>query len=266
MEVYSYYVKPGSVAVDVGANIGAFTVPLAKLAGEEGVVHAIEALRVPFNLMVANTVLNGLHNVVGHHAFASDTSRSPREGHRVPHMPYASHGNYGAYSAEMLTKEELDMRTGTPTVEHVSTLAIDDLELWGCALIKIDVEGAEKEVLLGAPLTLLKYKPAIYVEAEPEHHGRPDTFSTPGGVLALLTSMNYVCIRHIVGLYNPQNYRGAPLPENTNVASYNALCVHADDHKAGKLPPSLASEPLIPKPAPAPRPGFGVQAPLRDEV
>jgi FkbM family methyltransferase len=49
-EIFAHYVKEGSVVLDIGANIGAMTVPLAKLCGVTGAVHAFEPLRVLSNM------------------------------------------------------------------------------------------------------------------------------------------------------------------------------------------------------------------------
>ena len=56
-QIFSYFVKPGSTVIDVGANVGAFTVPFAKLAGRNGIVHAIEPIPV-ISWMHAGTAVN----------------------------------------------------------------------------------------------------------------------------------------------------------------------------------------------------------------
>ena len=118
-EIYSHYVKQRSVVLDVGANIGAFTVPLGKLAGPYGVVHAFEPLRTVHNLMVTNTVLNGLINVVPHLAFVGEQkskapviSRPTQEElmKKAPHIQYTIPNNYGR---QQWTEESLEEREGT---------------------------------------------------------------------------------------------------------------------------------------------------------
>eukprot|EP01079_Euglenida_sp_SAG-EU17-18_P008946 gene8946-8094_t len=54
---------PGAVIADVGAHIGAHTVPLAQLAGPRGKVHSFEPQRLQFQLLNSNVAINALHNV-----------------------------------------------------------------------------------------------------------------------------------------------------------------------------------------------------------
>ena len=47
---------------------------------------------------------------------------------------------------------------------HVPTIVIDSLNLTGCDLIQLDIEGYEYKALLGAKNTIQKYKPVLCVE------------------------------------------------------------------------------------------------------
>src|SRR4051812_26232890 len=62
-EVFAQMVRPGSVVVEVGANIGAHTVLLARLVGRDGEVHAFEPQRIVFQALCANLALNQCTNV-----------------------------------------------------------------------------------------------------------------------------------------------------------------------------------------------------------
>jgi hypothetical protein len=66
LELFMHFIKPGDIVLDVGANIGAFTVPLANAVGKEGAVHAFEPQRFVYQNMVANVAVNGLTNVHTH--------------------------------------------------------------------------------------------------------------------------------------------------------------------------------------------------------
>jgi FkbM family methyltransferase len=52
-------------------------------------------------------------------------------------------------------------------MEHLQVLTIDSMNLQGCDYVKIDVEGAENLVLMGARETLREYKPTICFEYSP---------------------------------------------------------------------------------------------------
>ena len=60
--LFSKVVKEGDVVIDVGANIGAFSIPLANLVGPKGAIVAFEPQRQLFQLLSANVALNELSN------------------------------------------------------------------------------------------------------------------------------------------------------------------------------------------------------------
>jgi len=60
--LFSSIVREGDVVIDVGANIGAFTVPLAKMVGTKGCVVAYEPQRQIYQLLSANIALNEIPN------------------------------------------------------------------------------------------------------------------------------------------------------------------------------------------------------------
>ena len=51
-------IKEGDIIFDVGANIGAHTLPMAKSVGENGIVHAFEPTKFAFNKLTKNISLN----------------------------------------------------------------------------------------------------------------------------------------------------------------------------------------------------------------
>ena len=57
-------IRPGDVVVDLGANVGYYTILRGKLVGEIGRVYAFEPDPVGFEILRRNVRLNGLHNVV----------------------------------------------------------------------------------------------------------------------------------------------------------------------------------------------------------
>ena len=135
---------PGDTALDIGAHIGALTVPMARLIGPEGTVYAFEPQRKIYRELVHNIKLNELSNVVPlHFAVSSKTgiiemNTDPRADDGV-----AAIGEGG---------EEVEART------------IDSFGFSDVSLMKIDVEGHELEVLRGAEKTIGALHPVIIVE------------------------------------------------------------------------------------------------------
>src|SRR4030095_11726468 len=62
-DLFQSVVHQGELVVEVGANIGAHTVELARMVGPEGEVHAFEPQRIVFQTLCANLALNQLTNV-----------------------------------------------------------------------------------------------------------------------------------------------------------------------------------------------------------
>ena len=175
-DLWALLVRPGGVCIDVGANIGVHTVRLAKLAGPEGSVHAIEAWPEVAARLARNVELNGLVNVTIH-TFAASSQLGKK---LVLHLPARTHRNRGRASG--LRHEYL---TDSITVD---TTTVDSLNLSSLDLIKIDVEGAEGPVIAGAAATIERCQPAIVAELNTTM-----TDSTSGEDFNVLPSMDTEC-------------------------------------------------------------------------
>lgn len=130
--------RPGDVFVDVGANIGYFSLLASKLVGPTGAVVAIEASPSTFALLRANLELNHASNVRAVNVAASDTS-----------------GSLTLYEGPTWNRglaTTVHPRGGTETTE-VASLPLSDIlsadELARARVLKIDVEGAELRVVRG---------------------------------------------------------------------------------------------------------------------
>ncbi len=125
--------------VEVGANIGAHTVPLAKLLAAQGrQLVALEPQPVIFQNLCANLALNGITNVRAW-PFACGAA-SGTVHFQAP--DYGAHGNFGG----------VEFQAGhTATGVSVPCVRLDDtLGDAQISLIKVDVEGFELRVLQGA--------------------------------------------------------------------------------------------------------------------
>ena len=58
IKLYDTYVKEGDIVLDIGANIGSHTLPLALKVGDSGKVYAFEPTRFAFQKLEANVGLN----------------------------------------------------------------------------------------------------------------------------------------------------------------------------------------------------------------
>lgn len=163
------YLKPGDVFVDIGANIGYFTIYAGLRVGPHGQVHAVEPDPENIALLRANLELNGLTNVQVHQTAISDSSGEARL--------FRASFNSGAHS--LFQKNDHSGGLKVPVAR------LDEL-LDGerpPKLVKIDVQGAECYVLRSMTKLLEppSVRPAIIAEFSPldlARHGHLDEFFT----------------------------------------------------------------------------------------
>jgi len=149
--------------VDVGANIGTHTLALARLVGLTGRVLAFEPQRVVFQTLCANVALNSLTNV---ECFQIGLGSAAGRGY-IKDVDYSTEGNFGAL---MVRSDSAGDDSGDAEPVAVQIASLDEfLGVPHLRLLKIDVEGMEREVVRGASGTLDQHRPALYVEnAVPE--------------------------------------------------------------------------------------------------
>ncbi len=203
VELFKQILRPGDVAVDAGANIGAHTVFLAKAVGERGAVLAFEPQRIVFQTLCANIALNSITNT---YCYSIALSSAPSS-IRVPPLNYSQMNNFGGLALG-----------GYLEGEPVEVRALDSFALEKCRLIKIDVEGMELQVLQGAVNTVEKFKPALYVEN--------DRREKAAALIRYLDSIGYAMYWHRPTYYNPNNFLGNPENVFGRTISVNMLCVH----------------------------------------
>jgi FkbM family methyltransferase len=180
-------VHPGNVVLDVGANIGAHTLPMAQCVGTSGRVFAFEPTDFAFAKLLRNLAINPdlEARTRASQIFLSADTRA-----RLPEAVYAS----WPLSSE---KEVHPKHRGQlVTTINAGTQALDDyVQQHGLAqvdLMKMDVDGQELSVLRGALGTLHKFKPLLVMEISPYMHGEQNhSFAE---LLELLKDVGYAFI------------------------------------------------------------------------
>lgn len=195
-------VKPGMTVVEVGANIGAHTVALARECAP-GPLYAFEPQQRIFQIMCANLALNDVGNVI-----ALPEACGEAEGHAmIPPINYAGPGNFGGVSLRPDSPEAAGQRVRVRTLDSLSLSSLD--------LLKVDVEGFEPQVLRGARETIQRCRPFLYVEND-----RP---KQQGEVIALMAGMGYRLYWHLPGLFHPDNFKGVKEDVFGRLGSLNIL-------------------------------------------
>jgi FkbM family methyltransferase len=174
----------GAVFLDVGAHIGIFTLKASQEVGREGKAIAFEPNPETAMLLRDNVAANHMENVTVEEIACTDKEQ-PLTLYAAPIV------NTGASS---LSPDNARYGAGPPPRPfQVRGRRIDDvvreLNLNRVDAIKIDVEGAELEVLRGAVETLRHFHPKIVVEIVPAQLASFHT--TPEDVAALIKSTGY---------------------------------------------------------------------------
>lgn len=205
VQIFSHFVAKGSVVLDVGANIGAHTVPLAQLVGEGGVVVAFEPQPVLHQILSANLVLNSVPNVITYAMALGDRSGECL----IPVLDYSKEENFGGVGVDAV--EEGDV---------VPISRLDDFQLDRVDFVKLDVEGFESKVLEGAEATLSRCRPIMYIEN--------DRSEKSAELIQHLFDLGYRLWWHTPPLFSPNNYKRNPTNLFPGIVSINMLAIHRE--------------------------------------
>lgn len=195
-------IMPGQVVVEVGANIGALSVPIAKHLGKDGRLYLFEPQPEAFDLLSRNLSQNDIQCDV--------SIKRAAVGDRV--------GEVGLqdvdYDAELFCIGGVGVGSGARTVEMIR---LDDLNLQRLDFLKADVEGYEAQVLEGARETIKRCRPRLYVESD-----RPEKRAE---LLEIIDSMGYLVFEHKPPLFNEGNWEKNDKNVFWPFVSINLFCV-----------------------------------------
>lgn len=162
--------RKGNVFIDIGANIGYYTLLASKLIGPQGKVYAFEASPSIYKRLIANISINKIENVVFRNCAISDLSGkctiwTPPLGN-IGHSTIINNvATLGGHTPE--AKVKCDTLT--------KLMPID--ELLSARIIKIDIEGAERKAIQG----ILPYLNEFSIDTEWIMELSP--FFSPGGAV-----------------------------------------------------------------------------------
>lgn len=145
-------VTPGMTAMDIGAHGGFYSLLFSKAVGPAGRVFAFEPLPANTRVLEENILLNGIRNIFSRHEAVADFSgelsfQFPHHNRSLVAGPVAAGDSLGTFS--------------------VPCISLDDFMREECAavdFIKMDVEGAETDVLRGARNLLHAFHPGMMIE------------------------------------------------------------------------------------------------------
>jgi FkbM family methyltransferase len=167
---------PGSVFVDVGANVGYHAFRASSRVGVDGRVIAVEANPENARLIAHTIAINSLTNVE-----LMPVALAARRG-------YVNFGTHVGSNGGFLPDDADTTGSGRGTI--VPTVALDDLDLEAVSVVKIDVEGAEGIVIDGALATIERHRPTFVMEFSQEMTSRVSARS-PEDHLQRFVDMGY---------------------------------------------------------------------------
>lgn len=149
--------KPGMVFVDVGANDGYYTLFAARRTGPSGHVLAVEPSSRERGNLERNIARNGLTNVtVVPAALSAETGRAAL---RLAQGKHSGHNTLGNFANDGVLAENEEMVEVLTLDSAVSAVGLGRLDV-----VKIDVEGAEANVIAGGRQVLKAMRPLILLE------------------------------------------------------------------------------------------------------
>jgi FkbM family methyltransferase len=165
VRMLSNLIKPGDYCLDIGANLGYFTIPISLLAGTEGKVYAVEPVPLFREVLAANIKKFSAGNVeivpyaLGENDGQEITMGTPRVDGVVRHG-----------RTEVLdTEGEPDkMAVSHKAIMKNPAILFNDLPRLN--YVKCDVEGYELHIVPHLLPLLSRYKPVIEMEVGPTSH------------------------------------------------------------------------------------------------
>lgn len=206
-------ISDGATIVEVGGNVGAHTVPLARYVSN-GRVISFEAQRICFQMLCANLINNDCTNAGAYNMAAGAT---PGRAH-VPDIHPDQAFNFGGIGVRLETFEPEIM----PTLGKTPVVRLDDvIGNFRVDLLKCDAEGMEADVVRGAAGLIERDKPLLYLEDD-----RPELSRE---LYDLVRGFGYDVWWHPVPLFRPDNLAGVEENIFGNVHSLGIFCCHPDN-------------------------------------
>lgn len=180
-------IQPGDTVLDVGANIGIFSVLASRLVGPDGCVVGFEPGPDNLERLAANLALNGVTNVT-----VVDKPASDRIEDVTFHLNSDNAGEHSLWNPAKNPTSAKSRENPRSIVTHTTTIdaEVARLSLAPPRLIKIDTEGAEHRVLAGAGALLREFE-IPYVVAELNEFALTEMGSSQAELRGFMADLGY---------------------------------------------------------------------------
>jgi len=153
------HIKKCKIILDIGAHVGCHSLMYSKV-NPTAEIHSFEVQKKMYELLKKNISLNNCQNVKIYNCAIGNMIKMVEINDTISDGPNTN------LKLEYGTPNKLNLGgvcLGKGSEEQLM-ITIDSLELKECDFIKIDVEGFEPFVIMGALETIKKYKPVIFYE------------------------------------------------------------------------------------------------------
>lgn len=216
VRAYRRLLKPGDTVLDIGANIGAHTLHLARCVSPSGKVIAFEPTAYAYNKLRQNIALNpalaGLIQAEQIMLVTSDTKQVKPQLYSSWQIHDTAAGTHPKHGGRLMDT------TGAHNLTLDSYIA--EHNIGAISLIKMDVDGHECQVLRGARNILQRDKPILLMELMP--YGLDEAGASLDELLKIL-------LEHGYSLYDLDGRTS--LPNNSSIQQHippaggiNVLC------------------------------------------
>ena len=147
--------KEKLVVLDIGANVGYVSVPIANELGDgSGEVYAFEPQRMLYFALCGTIAMNDLANLFPHHIAIGHHNGFIK----VRNQDYGRTNDFGLLNLN----DQSDITDDNSTEVEIKN--VDSLHIGGLDFLKIDVEGMEIDVLRGGRKSIESFRPWFWIE------------------------------------------------------------------------------------------------------
>jgi FkbM family methyltransferase len=208
------YIKEDSIVLDVGANVGVFSLFAARRIDPlKGVVLGFEPQRYLYRLCIANSVVNNLN----HCHFMNKAIHSTLSTIQLPEMDYSIPGNFGSFCV----REQPSVTGATSAIECIP---LDSVMLPRVDFVKIDVEDAIEDTFMSGTKLFEKHMPVMHLEG--------DKKESP--LKRWLRGKGYRMFHELAPIARKQNFKGSTVMLYGRYVQQNFIAIppHIHDYPA----------------------------------
>ena len=159
---------PEWVILDVGANVGFWTIPMAKALGPGGTVHAFEPVASNNLRLRENVKLNGMERTVVVHELGLSDRRAALP---ISLREDFANGSGTGNAAIVIDHSDGRFQCGVVEVDTLDEI-FPSLNVNRLDFIKVDIEGHEDKFLRGAVSTIGQFRPILHMEINEPYYSR----------------------------------------------------------------------------------------------